>query len=226
MSIQSGISGVDLEVLYQNRFTQRERQRKEAIWRVLCRHFFQRWVPRDATVLEIASGYGEFIRNIRAARKLAVDLNPEAGRVLGPEIEFHQSSATQLSSVPSGSVDIVFSSNFFEHLRSKSEMDAVLAEAHRVLKGGGLYLSLQPNLKYVGQDYWDFYDHELPLTHLSATEAFERHQFRVEYLQPRFLPYTTKSRLPQAPWLVRAYLCFPFAWRFLGKQFFLVARKA
>ena len=41
---------------------------------------------------------------------------------------------------------------------------------------------------------------------------------------PRFLPYTTKSRLPQSAWLVRAYLRFPPAWRLLGGQTLLVAR--
>ncbi|MCU7374975.1 hypothetical protein PEC18_30120 [Paucibacter sp. O1-1] len=41
----------------------------------------------------------------------------------------------------------------------------------------------------------------------------------------RFLPYTTKSRLPKAPWLVSLYLKLPFAWRFVGKQALVVARK-
>jgi hypothetical protein len=43
---------------------------------------------------------------------------------------------------------------------------------------------------------------------------------------PRFLPYTTKSRLPQAPWLVSLYLRFPLVWRILGKQTLVVASKA
>ena len=34
----------------------------------------------------------------------------------------------------------------------------------------------------------------------------------------RFLPYSTKGRLPTAPALVRAYLAFPPAWWLLGKQ--------
>jgi hypothetical protein len=42
---------------------------------------------------------------------------------------------------------------------------------------------------------------------------------------PRFLPFTTKSRLPRSTKLVRAYLAFPPAWRLLGKQSFLVAER-
>jgi hypothetical protein len=42
---------------------------------------------------------------------------------------------------------------------------------------------------------------------------------------PRFLPYTTRSALPKGPGLVALYLKVPIAWRFLGKQFLVVARK-
>ena len=43
---------------------------------------------------------------------------------------------------------------------------------------------------------------------------------------PRFLPYTTRSWLPQSPLLVRLYLRFPPIWRVLGKQAVVIARKA
>ena len=46
-----------------------------------------------------------------------------------------------------------------------------------------------------------------------------------EALVTRFLPYTTKSRLPQHPALVRAYLAFPPAWRLLGKQTLYVGER-
>jgi hypothetical protein len=41
----------------------------------------------------------------------------------------------------------------------------------------------------------------------------------------RFLPYTTKSRLPQTQWLVRMYLAFPPAWMLMGKQTLYVGIK-
>ena len=41
----------------------------------------------------------------------------------------------------------------------------------------------------------------------------------------RFLPYTTKSRLPQAPTLVRAYLAVRPAWLLLGRQTLYVGRR-
>jgi hypothetical protein len=42
---------------------------------------------------------------------------------------------------------------------------------------------------------------------------------------PRFLPYTTRSALPQHQMLVALYLKIPILWRFLGKQFLVVGQK-
>lgn len=56
-------------------------------------------------------------------------------------------------------------------------------------------------------------------------EALEVSGFEIERMIPKFLPFTTKSILPQAPWLVSAYLRVPLVWKFLGAQMLIVARK-
>jgi len=210
--------------LYRIRFTEADRARKDEIWRVLCERFFQRYVAPDATVLDIACGYGEFSRYIRAGRKLAVDLNPDAAGFLPEGVQFWQTSAAELP-IESDSVDVCFSSNFFEHLPSKEVLDRVLAEALRVLKPGGRYVAMQPNLRYAPGEYWDYYDHVLPLTHLSCSEAFAKAGFRVDELIDRFVPFSTASRLPQRPWMVRWYLACRPSWRLLGRQFVIVGEK-
>lgn len=215
----------DLALLYRTRFSDADRERKDAIWKVLCERFFQRYVDSGATVLEIASGYGEFLRHIRAQRKIATDLNPEAARFLPAGAEFHLGSATDLHWIDAASVDVCFSSNFFEHLPSKEMLDKVLSEVLRVLKPGGRYVAMQPNLRYAPGEYWDYYDHVLPLTHLSCREAFVKAGFEVSELIDRFIPFSTSSRLPQHPLLVRLYLACRPAWRILGRQFVIVARK-
>ena len=215
----------ELADLYRARFSDADRARKDAVWQVLCERFFQRYISPGATVLDLACGYGEFMRHIRAGRKIAVDLNPDARRLLPAGVEFHQADAAHLPQIASGSVDVCFSSNFFEHLPSKQDLDRVLKESLRVLRPGGLYVCMQPNLRYAPGEYWDYYDHLLPLTHLSCREAFWKAGFEVIELIDRFVPFSTASRLPQAPWLVRLYLAVRPAWRLLGRQFVLVARK-
>jgi SAM-dependent methyltransferase len=211
--------------LYRVRFSAADRERKDAIWRVLCEDFFQAYVGPDSTVLDIACGYGEFSRHIRARRKLAVDLNPEAATFLPSGVQFWLTSAADLSMIESDTVDVCFSSNFFEHLPSKETLDSVLAEALRVLKPGGRYVAMQPNLRYAVGEYWDYYDHVLPLTHLSCAEAFAKAGFAVTDLIDRFVPFSTASRLPQIPWMVRAYLRFRPLWRLFGRQFVIVGTK-
>ena len=215
----------DLAALYRARFSEADRARKDAIWKVLCENFFQRYVPPGSTVLDLASGYGEFVRHIRADRKIAIDLNPEAREFLPDGAEFHLRSADDLSCLVTGSIDVCFSSNFFEHLPSKSVLDRVLTEALRVLKPGGLYVAMQPNLRYAPGEYWDYYDHVLPLTHLSCREAYAKAGYEVCELIDRFIPFSTASRLPQHPLLVRLYLACRPVWRVLGRQFVIVARK-
>ena len=86
------------------------------------------------------------------------------------------------------SVDVVFASNFFEHLPSKDAFIKTLAEIHRVLRPGGRLLVLQPNISAVGGSYWDFIDHHIALNDRSLAEAVEMTGFTVLQLWPRFLP--------------------------------------
>jgi hypothetical protein len=85
---------------------------------------------------------------------------------------------------------------------------------------------LQPNVRLIPGAYWDFFDHHTALTERRLIAATELLDFVTEHVIARFLPYTTKSRLPQSPWLVRLYLRLPPLWWLLGKQSFLVVRKS
>jgi SAM-dependent methyltransferase len=219
-------SVADLAKLYHIRFDERERAVKDKIWQVLCRDYFSRYVSETDTVLDIACGYGEFINHVRCGTRLAVDLNPDAQEYLNAGVRFFHRSCEDLSPIPDSSVDVAFESNFFEHLPDKQTLRRVVEEVHRKLRPGGRFVMLQPNIRYVGQAYWDFYDHLIPLTEISCEELLTTCGYEIESVIPRFLPYTTKSRIPQSPVLVALYLRCPLAWRLLGKQFLIVARKS
>ena len=122
-------------------------------------------------------------------------------------------------------MDLAFASNVFEHLRSPDELLAVLGAVGRCLKPSGRLIILQPNVRLLGGRFWDFFDHTLPLTEKGMAEALAVAEFEITEIRARFLPYTTRSILPQWSVFVRAYLAFRPAQWLLGKQMFVVARK-
>ena len=215
----------NLAALYRFRFRESERPQKMRLWKALCEHYFQNLIGEGKIVVDLACGYGEFINNIRAKKKIAIDLNPDAPKYLVPEVHFLPSRADKVDGIADASVDVVFTSNFLEHLKTKEECDAVLAEVLRILKPGGRFIIMGPNIRYLAAEYWDFYDHYLPLSHLSLEEGLVQAGYAIESIIPRFLPYTTRSALPQHPALVALYLKLPLVWRILGKQFLVTGRK-
>ena len=213
-----------LEAVYRRRFAGTEQSRLE-VWQVLARHFFHRWVKPADTVVDLGAGYCEFINSISAAHKYALDPNPATLVKAAPDVAVLSEAATQRWPLLSESVNVVFSSNFFEHLPSKEDFARCLHEAYRVLRPQGLLIALGPNIRFCFDVYWDFVDHHLPLSDRSMVEALEIAVFRTERVIPRFLPFTMSDRVPPRAFLVRLYLRFPWAQRLWGKQFLVIARK-
>ena len=94
-----------------------------------------------------------------------------------------------------------------------------------MVRPGGRLLILQPNIRFLPGAYWDFFDHHTPLSDRSLTEALRMIGMEIIVCHPRFLPYTTRMRIPKASVLVRWYLRLPFLWRLLGRQTLIVAEK-
>lgn len=209
--------------LYERRFSAEDRRAKDALWRVLCEDFFQRWVPADARLVDLGAGLCEFVNHIRAREKWAIDADPDLPLRAAPGVRVRCGPADDLGWLDAASVDVVFASNLFEHFLTKQDLVATLREVHRVLRPGGRILVLGPNIRYASRVYWDFFDHHLPLSDRSMAEALETNGFTLEHIRARFLPYTIKSRFPRWPLLVHLYLRCPPLHRIFGKQMFLVA---
>ena len=212
----------DLSRIYAQRFGSAEAYRKK-VWQTLVRHFFVRFVPRSSSVLDLGCGYGEFINAVEADKRFAMDLNPDAPRFLSPGITFfHQDCSAQWPEAAKN-LDVVFTSNFFEHLPNKDSLGRTIDRISEALRPRGLLIALGPNIRCLNGAYWDFWDHYVPLTERSLSEALVNRGFRIREAHARFLPYTmaNKSRVPSC--LIRMYLKFPPAWRVFGKQFLVVA---
>jgi SAM-dependent methyltransferase len=212
-----------LQRLYSSRFGS-DAEYRQRVWKILA-SFFSQYIKSDATVLDLGCGYGGLINNIECRKKFAMDLNPGARVHLNPDVIFIEQDSSETWRIEEGTLDVVFSSNFFEHIRSKEALSSTIAEAARCLRPGGRLIAMGPNIRFVGNRYWDFWDHHLPLTEASLTELVEIHHLQVERAVDRFLPYSMVNQ-PQAPTaLVGWYLRLPFLWKVFGKQFLLVAAK-
>lgn len=215
----------DVQAIYDRRFGAEDRREKDAVWKVIVEDYLQDWVRPSDAVLDVGCGFGEFLNHVRCARKVGIDLNPESGAALDSAVEFHVAEASKLPMIADQSMNVVFTSNFMEHLPGKRAVEEMIAEVRRVLVRGGSFVALGPNVRFIPGSYWDFWDHYVPISDRSLTELLETSGFRVTDSHPRFLPYTTRSSLPKSPWLVRVYLKVPLAWRVLGAQFLIRARK-
>jgi SAM-dependent methyltransferase len=213
----------DLDQVYGQRFGSAEQAAKEELWRPIVGYLSRHMV--DGPVLDVACDRGYFIRNVVAAERWATDLR-DMRSSLPEDITFVQADGLKLAEVlPVDHFGTVFMSNYLEHLPSGEAVVDQLVTARQLLRPGGRVIVLQPNIRFIGGSYWDFIDHKVPLTDRSLVEAGASAGLETKVLTPRFLPYTTKSRLPQSPSLVRLYLATPLAWRVLGKQTLYVGER-
>lgn len=215
----------ELQAIYQRRFTAAHAAYRRQLWAVLVAEYFQPMIAPDAVVLDLGCGYGEFINQVHCGQRYAMDLNPASPDQLQPGVKFLAQDCSQRWALPDASLDVVFTSNFFEHLPDKLALKLTLLEAARCLRPGGRLIALGPNIKYVQGAYWDFWDHFLCLTELSLAEALENNGYVVRRAIPRFLPYTTVNRPAFPMALVRLYLRLPLVWPLFGRQFLVVAER-
>jgi SAM-dependent methyltransferase len=195
--------------------------RREQVWRALWRYYFSRRIGRDDCVLDLGCGYGSFINQVVARRRIAVDAWPEFPRHVAAGVEPVVGSVTDLAFLPDAGVDFAFASNLFEHLPQPA-LAQVLAALRVKLSPRGTLTALQPNYRYAYREYFDDFTHVAVYSHVSLADFLAANGYEVLEVVPRFLPLTVKSRLPVAPWLIGAYLASPV--RPLGKQMLLRAR--
>lgn len=195
--------------------------KRDTVWKALWRYFFSKRVRPDDTVLDLGCGYGEFINNVTARRRIGIDAWDGMPAHLEPGVEGIVGSVTDLSRIEDDTVDYAFSSNLFEHL-SKDQLAETLAQLKAKLSAKGTLTTLQPNYRYAAAEYWDDYTHVTAWSHVSLADFLEAQGYEVLEVKPRFLPLTVKSRLPVWGPLIGAYLASPL--KPMGKQMLLVAR--
>lgn len=214
---------MDYGRIYEYRFRGVDQGVRAAVWEPIARFVYDQ-LGRPHIVLDPAAGRGEFINAVPAGERWAVDQYPFPEGTYEPDVKAVPASAVD-ADLPAEHFDGVFVSNFLEHLRSQEEVAAFLEHMRDRLRPGGRIAVMGPNFRYCAREYFDMADHTLALTHRAVEEHMYAAGFAIERVIPRFLPYSFTGVLPPSPTLTRLYLRMPLAWRVLGKQFLLVARR-
>jgi ubiquinone/menaquinone biosynthesis C-methylase UbiE len=110
---------------------------------------FKKYNFSNLTILDFGAGTGNLLFNLRAERKIAVEVNLAAHpKILSKGLE----SAQSLEEIPSSSVDVVLSHHALEHVPYPI---AALTEMHRILKPGGQLILWVPIDDWRSQKNYD-----------------------------------------------------------------------
>jgi SAM-dependent methyltransferase len=182
---------------------------RNVVWATVARHL-ARYIPRDAAVLELGAGYCDWINNVRAARRVALDIWPGLPAFAAPGVEpMVLDASVGLQSIGSSLFDVVLASNFLEHF-SPDVAASVVDGVRTLLRPGGRFVVIQPNFRYAWRHYFDDYTHRSVFTDVSLPAMLRAKDFRVLEVRPKFLPYTLQgARVPITRFLVAAYLLSP-----------------
>ena len=178
---------------------------RDKVWKAITEYLQEFVNEKDDVVLDVGAGYCDFINNIKAKHKWAIDMNPDGAKFCDSDVQFHCASVIDLNTLQSSTVDVLFASNLLEHLDDK-ELVMAINEFKRVLKGTGRVILLQPNYRFAYKEYFDDYTHKKVFTHVSLCDFFEANNFLAIKIWPKFLPFSLKSRLPKSYFLTKLYL--------------------
>lgn len=214
---------MNFQRLYEYRFRDVDQDARRAVWSEIG-PFVQRRLGDPQRVLDPASGRCEFLNSVSAEERWGVDLVDYEESWADPGVKIVVGDVMDVD-LPGDYFDAVWISNFLEHLADQEEVATFLERMFQRLRPGGRIAVMGPNFRYCVKEYFDCADHNVILTHVGVEEHLYTAGFDLESVEPRFLPYSFRGRLPATPALTRRYLELPVAWRLLGKQFLVVGRK-
>ena len=214
---------MSIDTYYKSRFVWNND--RQVVWKEIVQFLRPFWKGRD-TILDLGAGYCDFINNVEAKERIAVDISPELGQYAEKGVRQVTSLATDLSAVQSGTVDLVLASNLLEHL-TDDELKLCLTEIKRVLKGGGLFISMQPNYRLAYKTYYDDPTHKKVFSDEALRSFLLSHDLEIVKYWKKFLPFSLKSRpsiIPLIPIIVRMYLYSPYK-PFAGQMLFISKKR-
>lgn len=182
--------------------------RRAAVWSQIAA-YLQRWIPHNATSLELAAGYCDLSNALTNVRRIASDYSPTVANHAARGVETFVADARHLPMIADATIDVLLASNFVEHL-TYEELDPFFAECHRMLSQRGRLILIQPNFRLCAASYFDDYTHRSVHSHVSLPDHLQSVGFLIERVEARFLPFSMQSKLAFGYRLVAPYLRLPF----------------
>ena len=196
-------------------------KKREILWSTLASFFSKKYIKKNSSVLEVGASYCDFINFVKAKRKIALDSWPGIRGHANKDVECIVGDINNLKKIKNDTLDIVFASNLFEHLKKK-DFERFLEQIKHKMRRDGKLIILQPNYKKCYRDYFDDYTHISIWTDVGLTDFLIANGFDVIEAYPGFLPLTIKSKLPVIPILIKLYINFPF--KPFAKQMLLISK--
>ena len=134
------------------------------------------FIRPGCTFLEIGAGDCALAARVAgvAGQVYAVDIADQTREKLPPNVQLALSDGRSIP-VPEGCVDVAFSDQLMEHLHPEDAM-VQLANIHRALKPGGVYVCITPNRLYGPSDISAYFDDEARGFHLREYSVRELRQ--------------------------------------------------
>ena len=134
-------------------------------------------LEKNNKVLELGCGRGEFLNefSLHGLEAYGVDIS-EYSKKFFPKLNFRK--------VDLENEKLPFDENFFDIIYSKSIIehfyypDKIFEEAYRVLKPGGIIITLTPEWKYIYKSFYDDHTHRVPFTKSSLGDIHKMHNFK------------------------------------------------
>ncbi|MES2111285.1 MAG: methyltransferase domain-containing protein [Bacteroidota bacterium] len=214
---------MNYERIYAYRFKGIDREKKLSTWKIIAEFMFKK-LGNPASVMDPAAGDCEFINQVPAGERWAVDMGEHTRRAAQAGVKVLIGDNLEVE-LPKDYFGGVYVSNFLEHLHSQEQVAHFLERMYASIKPGGRIAIMGPNFKYCSKNYFDFADHTVILTELGLAEHLYGAGFEILENHPKFLPLSFRGRIPVTDFLVKMYFQLPFAWSIMGKQFLLIAQK-
>ncbi len=135
-------------------------------------------LKENQKILELGCGRGDFIIEFKknGLETYGVDLS-DYSKNFFPELNFKKIDMTK-DKLPyvDNYFDVIYSKSFIEHFYFPEK---VFQEAYRVLKPGGIIITLTPEWQYIYKSFYDDFTHRVPFTKESLKDIHKINNFEL-----------------------------------------------